>query len=326
MSSPKQNQISDEMWDAISVENRLLIEQYLSSLTTVSDKTYIRYRTDVKQLAYWIHTTLNDKPFYEFNKYDFERYFQVMLTSGMKLNTIKSKRNGLLNLFNFIENVISKADENYEGYVNDFSEANIQVGFYDGESYPVTFEEYNLLMSELRQGGYLLACAWVSFMFYTGASITDSYQLSSDVVKFPFPLGADYVLSNSIKKVASRCLGEYNLINYKIRKETYDAIKEYIDSRGYESEYVFTSIYKGEPKVVNYSWALDLCVNVLSPIIGRLIKPADFYHSWEKYCEKRNNLSNSKKYLNSLVNIDVETQPINLVGYERDIKRILETT
>ncbi|MNG21346.1 hypothetical protein D3C84_1056970 [compost metagenome] len=55
-----------------------------------------------------------------------------------------------------------------------------------------------------------------------------------------------------------------------------DYWKLWLDKRGYESEYIFTSTYGKEPKQISESWADYFCSDVLSDILGRRINPHIF--------------------------------------------------
>lgn len=318
--------VSDDMWDAVDMDNRLVAEQYLDSLTTVSDSTYNRYRIDVRQLVYWIHSGLNDKPLYEFNVADFERYMQVLRTTGIKINTIQSKKYGLCTFFNFIDETIRKVDDRYKDFVNDFIDAEIRAGIYSGASHPITYDEYLLLIDQLRREKYYIAMAWVMFVFTTGATGLEYKELSSQLVKFPFPANADYVLTNTIVRWSNKSTGDKYAINFKIRKEVYDAIKLWVDTRGYDSEFVFTSNLGGKISKVNNSWASSLCNTSLSPILGRQVSVTDFTKGGEKYMTyiKKNTADNNRRHLQNLMGIDLESEPIRLEGYERDIQKIID--
>ena len=318
--------VTDDMWDLVDMDNRLIAEQYLDSLTTVSDETYKRYRIDVRQLLYWIHSGLNDKPLYEFNVADFERYMHVLRTTGIKINTIQSKKYGLCTFFNFIDETVRKVDSRYKDFVNDFLDAEIRTGIYSGESHPITYEEYLLLIDQLRREEYYIAMAWVMFTFTTGATGLEYRKLTSEFTEYPFPTNADYILSNTIERWSDRHNGDKYAINFKIRKEVYDAIKLWVDTRGYESEFVFTSFLNNKVSVVNTGWATSLCNTSLSPILGRQVTPTDFSKGGENYLKDvdKINKRNNRRHLQNLMGIDLESKAIRLQGYERDIQKIID--
>ena len=313
------------MWDEVDMDNRLVVEQFLDSLTTASDKTHMRYRIDVRQLVYWIHSALNDKPLYRFTCRDLERYLQVMRTNGSSISTMQSKKYAICSFFRFVDEVIKNVDPRYADFVNDFKNAEIQTGVYNGKSYPVTYDEYQLLIERLRMDGYLLATIWVMFSYTTGAKNLDYRKIRSEMLKYPFPDGADYVLTNTVTHRDNSVDNGYG-VNFKIRRDVYDAMKAWVDSRGYESEYLFTSLQHGKASVVHAGWATALCLNLISPILGRSVTPTDFQKGWESYMkeEERINKDKSYKQLKNLIAIDLTSQTISLSGYEREVKRIID--
>lgn len=312
------------MWDSVDMDNKYYMQEYLSSLTTVSDATHKRYEIDVRQFLYWVYVALNDKPLYELTNRDFQRYLDTLKTNGASVSSIQSKRNCLITFLTFLETHIKKEDERFKDYVSNFSEVKVNMAIMHDIKHPVTFDEFRLMRDELERQDYKLAVAWLVFVFYTGAYALDFRQIRTEIVKYPFPADADYVLSHSIARTRRGSLEKY-CINYKIRREVYDAMKAFVDSRGYDYDYIFSAIQKGSPKVVSTDWAGHLCKFKLSEIIGRAITPQDFRDAYKYYIkeENRHRQDWNEEIMINLLEMEYLTDPMDLSDYEDEIKEIL---
>lgn len=58
-----------------------------------------------------------------------------------------------------------------------------------------------------------------------------------------------------------------------------DYIKLWIEKRGYEHEYIFTTKYGGKIKIISKEWSDNFCANVLSDILGRRVNVHLFKNS-----------------------------------------------
>ena len=65
-------------------------------------------------------------------------------------------------------------------------------------------------------------------------------------------------------------------IGYMVNTEALRYMQLWVDNRGYEHEYTFTTKYGGKIDVMSDSWANNFCTDVLSDIIGRRINPHIF--------------------------------------------------
>lgn len=316
--------VSDAMWDKVSMENKLYVEEYLNSLTEVSDATYSRYRIDLRQFMYWSYSSLNNKPLHKITLNDFEQFLNVLKINGSALNSINSKKNSLCAFFNYITDKIRPNDEKFKDFPDNFRDVKVEMPINSEAKYPVTFKEFRLLVDDFRRENYLIGVAWVTFMFYTGAGISDYRWLTTDIVEHPFPDTAKYVLSNSIKRKVTNTRKKTN-ITYKLNREVYDALKAYVDSVDYDMEYIFSNDYNGEVGQVNSRWAYHICQNKISEVLGRNIMPTDFVDSYKVF--KKSNPSVHESWnddiLDNLLHMENISTPLDLTNYSLEINRIL---
>lgn len=325
MAKKKVVQVSDKMWDKVSMENKLYVEEYLDSLTTVSDNTFTRYRLDLRQFMYWMYSGLNNKPLHQIDKNDFERYINVLRTNGASANSVYTKRNSLLAFLNFIYEKIKPNNEKFKDFPNDFNQVAKQKNVISKTKHPVTFKEYQLLVDEFTRQNYLIGVAWVTFVFYTGANFNDFRWLKSDILKHPFPSNADYVLSNSIKS-GNPNSNRKDFITYKINREVYDALKKYYDSNDFEAEYIFSKSVKDKIEQIAGTWAPNFCRLKASEVLGRAVTATDFMKSYKLYKNKEKSLRNTwdKEMISGLLNLERTTSPLDFTKDEKEILKILQ--
>ena len=58
-----------------------------------------------------------------------------------------------------------------------------------------------------------------------------------------------------------------------LNEEAVKYIQLWLDKRGYDHEYIFTTKYNGEIKQMSREWAANFCTSTLSDILGRRINP-----------------------------------------------------
>ena len=101
--------------------------------------------------------------------------------------------------------------------------------------------------------------------------------------------------------------------------------KLWVDNRGYESEYIFTSNVNNKIKVVSQSWGNDLCADVLSPICGRRINPHLFKASCVTHLlEKGVDLKVVSKYIAHHNDIGTTSSYYDLRDFKEEKKKIFD--
>ena len=117
-----------------------------------------------------------------------------------------------------------------------------------------------------------LGVAWVATAFNTGARRSEIIQFKTEILDYTIPEGQNYVMSHTVMG-KGRAGGKP--IEYMINTEALRYMQLWVDNRGYDHEYIFTTNYGGID-VMSPSWANNFCTDVLSDIIGRRINPHIF--------------------------------------------------
>ena len=270
----KAEQITDEMWDMVRQEHRDLVEEYLDISTHLSKRTKIQYESGLRHFFWWVHEVLNDKHLAKISKRDFMRYMSYMSNRGLSSSAMGFKKSAVSAFNIHIENIIAEDDvENY-GTFRNFTKGLQPIpknSVYSKEA--ITYDEYKMLIDVLLDDENYLGVAWVATAFNTGARRSEIIQFKTDILDFEVSEGSNYVMTSTLM---GKGRGGGKPIEYMVNLEALKYLQLWVDKRGYEHEYIFTTNYAGKVDVVSDSWANHFCTNVLSDIMGRRINPHIF--------------------------------------------------
>lgn len=269
----KAESVTDEMWSQVSQEHRDLVEEYLDVSTHLSPKTKKQYTSGLKHFFWWVCKVLNNKPLNKISKRDFMRYMSYLQNRGLSSNAMGFKKASVSAFNIYIENIIAEDDTETYGSFRNFTRGLQPIPknqVYSKEA--ITYEEYKILIDTLLEDENYLGVAWVSTAFNTGARRAEIIQLKTEILNYSIPEGCNYIMSNTVMG-KGRAGGKP--LEYMVNTEALKYIKLWVDKRGYEHEYIFTTNYNGID-VVSDSWANSFCTDVLSDIIHRRINPHIF--------------------------------------------------
>lgn len=270
----KADAITDEMWLQVRNEHRDLVAEYLSVSTHLSKNTLKQYESGLRHFFWWVHEILNDKPLEKISKRDFMRYMSYMQNRGLSSSGINFKRSAVSSFNTYIENIVSDDDRETYGMFRNFTRGippTPKNQVYSKE--PITYEEYRLLIDTLVEDENYLGVAWVATAFNVGARRAEIPQLKTEILNYQIPDDANYVLSHT---VIGKGQAGGKPLEFMVNREALKYMQLWIDKRGYEHEYIFTTRYGGKIDVISDSWANYFCSDVLSDIIGRRVNPHIF--------------------------------------------------
>lgn len=315
-------EVTDDKWEEINKEHKLLVNEYLEYNAHLSPKTIIQYTSGLRHFFWWIHEVLDDKPIYKITKRDFNRYLSFLRNHGMSSSGLGFKKSSVSALNNYIENVIvdEGEDENYKNFRN-FTKGLPPIPknqVYD--KVKITKEEYELMISTLTEDKNYLGTAWVATAFNVGARREEIRQFKTEILNYDIPEGQNYILSHHVRGKGSGIDGK-NLV-YMVNLEALKYIKLWVDKRGYEHEYIFT--LKNE-KRISESWADNFCSDILSDIVQRRINP----HLFKASCitnllEQGVDVALVSKYIAQHNNISTTLNFYDLRDFEEERNKIFD--
>lgn len=265
--------VTEEMYKKCNYETREIIEEFFAAKSQLSKDTRTQYRSALNQFVYWIYENAMDKPLYKIKKRDFVRFMSYLVNRGMSSSGLKFKKSAVSSLCKYIEdNIVDDEDmvefSRFRNFTTSFTDIP-KNHVYD--KIPVSEEEYLKLLEVLVDDENYLAACWVACAFNTGARRSGIIQFKSECVKGGIPEGKSYILTNKVREKGRGTDGK--IVDYMLNEDAVKYIQLWLDKRGYEHEYIFTTKYNGEIKQMSREWAADLCANTLSDILGRRINP-----------------------------------------------------
>lgn len=300
--------VTEEMINECNVETVALLKEYLDIRVELSPESKKQYKSALYQFVYYVYENLNDKPLYAISKRDFRRYMSYLTNRGLASSTLKVKKYAVSAFCGYIEDVIVDEEPNYKMFRN-FTVSSGKIALNQVYSkVPVTKAEYDLMIEVLQDDGNYLGMAWLAVAFNLGARRAGIPQIRSEIVTYPL-VDDSYVLSHNVREKGEGENGK--IVQYMINTEALKYIKLWLDNRGYEHEYIFTTRYRGKIKQIEKGWANRFCKDVLSDIVGRRIHPHLFKTSCitylvveqgvdlklvSKYVAHHNDISTTDKY------------------------------
>jgi site-specific recombinase XerD len=279
--SDKLPEVTDEMWSQVLEEHRNLAEEFLEMNQQLSPQTLKQYKSGIRQFFYWVHIALNDKPLHKITKRDFLRYINYLTSRGMSSSGLSFKKSVVSSFNNYIENIVADDDETYKTFRN-FTRGLPAIpknNVYN--KVKITKDEYDEMIKVLLDDENYLGAAWVATAFNVGARRSEIIQFKTEILDYPIPEGQNYVLSHKVRGKGKSLDGKP--LEYMINLEALKYMRLWVEKRGYEHEYIFTTKYNGEIKRMSESWADHFCKDVLSDILGRRINPHLFKSSCITY-------------------------------------------
>ena len=273
--------VTEEMYNQCNPENIKVVKEYLEMHPLLSPKTKVQYISGTKQFVYWVHTCLNDKPWYKITKRDFNRYLSYLINRGMSSSGIKFKKSSVSTVCEYVEAILATEEENYATFHN-FTKTDMKIPKnYVYNKIAISEDEYKLLIDTLMEDENYEAVAWVACAFNTGARRAGIRGFKTEVIYKDIPEGQEFIMSNIVREKGSSIDGKQ--VQYMIPIPVLYYIKLWIEKRGYESDYIFTTVYRDEIRQVSLDWADELCKNILSDILQRRINPHLFKASAISY-------------------------------------------
>lgn len=274
------SEVTEDKWELVNEEYRSFTDEFLNS-KDISNKSVTQYTSVLRQFGWYIYTELKNKPLYEITKRDFNTYLSKLRKSGMSSSGVGGRKSAVSSLCNYIEIYIADIEPNYKNFRN-FTR-NVEVGAKNTvyEKVKVTYEEYRMMMDKLEEDENYLGMAWLAVAFNCGARRSEIIQFKTSIIETPFPEDIDFIETHKIRLKGRSLDGKQEA--YMVNKEAYSYMKLWIEKRGYESDYIFTSKYKGEYKPLDAGWADYFCSETLSNLLGRRINPHIFKASCVTY-------------------------------------------
>lgn len=261
--------VTEEMFKTCNPHNVMMVEQYLQTSNTLSPHTLKQYRSGLYQFTYYLKQNLMDKPFYKVSKLDFKRYMSYLVARKMSSSGLKFKQSSVSAFCSkFLEVFIVETEEEYKTFRN-FTTGVISIP--KNQVYnkiPISEDEYKIMIKTLEEDGNLMGVAWVATMFNVGCRRAEVIQFKTEILTYD-KKGKNYVISHKVRAKGKGLDGK--IVEYMIPNEALEHMSKWVDSRKFDSEYIFATNHGGNPRMIDEEWGNTFCSDVLSDIVGRRI-------------------------------------------------------
>ena len=264
-------EITDEMWNVVNKDFVLIVDEFLQTKT--SQQTKKQYLSRLKQFGWYIYKSMNNKEYYNITKRDMMRFVNWLQNDRhLSSSAINLYKSAISSLNNYIELFIVDDDENYKlfrNFVKGLPSVDKTITY---GTEPVKEEEFNLLVETLMSDKNYIALAYIAILNYSGMRRNAVRQLKSEIINYDSG-DNNYIMLHPVKDKGDS--SRYN--EYMLDKKALPFIKMWLDNRGYEHEYLFTTKYGNEIEQISETWGNYVHDNILSDIVGRRLTP----HLWK---------------------------------------------
>lgn len=269
--------ISDKMWELVNSDFKDIVKEFLREHRTIQTKK--QYTSALRQFGWYVYKYLDNKNYWDISKREANNYINYLLDTNMSSSAINLKKSAISSLNNYIETFVVDDDDRYKNFRNFMRGLKpVDKTTTNDKSDIITPNEYQVAVTKLRKDNHLLEAAWLTTAFYTGCRRNELRQFKTEIVNYEIKNGMNYVTTHPIRGKGKGVDGKILLIDIPVI--ALQDIRAYVETRGFESEYIFAYINKsGREAQIYESWANDFCDNMLSPILGKKITPHILRHS-----------------------------------------------
>lgn len=268
--------VTDEQWESVNEFNKNICEEFLLQ-GHLSKYTLRQYRSSLRIFFVWVKENCQNKPIYELKPRDALRYQNWLISRNLSSSAVKFKRSSVSSLCGYIELYYA---EEYPLFRNIYNKKIPNPAkALRHEKQPLTQEEFDLLIDELKKREKWQMVAYLMFTFETGCRRNESRQLlrnavDSQKVKDP-KTGEEkgYYLTSEIRCKGRGQEGKKRKIPYS--ELSMDALKKWDEVRGEDDcPYMFVKKNKeGQTTQASADMFNYWCQEIFSEIVGRRVHP-----------------------------------------------------
>jgi integrase len=263
--------MTDEKYMQINEHNREIMEEFLDANKHLSKQSLSQYKSGLSIFFYYVAIKLKNKSLFQITKRDFIRYFGYLQDYGLSSSALKLKKSAVSTICIYCENILSEEEEDYKNFRN-FTKAVTDIPnnkVYD--KIPMTIEEYAKVMDYLLEKENYLGMSYLCMAFMSGARKGELMQFKTDIINYEKGEGLTYYETHMVRGKGRSVDGKP--IKYMFNDDAMKYAKLWVENRGYECDYLFSTKYNGAYKQISEGWANEFCKNIISVRLGRRINP-----------------------------------------------------
>lgn len=316
-------EITEEEFEQCNQENVDIFYEFFRNNRQLSPETQKQYQTCLRQFFWFVHTDLRDKPFYKITKRDFVNYLGYMQDRGLSSSAINLRKSACSSFCNYIENIVADDMEeckNFRNFTRGMPKINKTQVY---EKIPISKEEYDKIMKALEKKENYLGMAWTATAFNVGCRRSELIQFKTEILDYPVKEGKNYVLSHVVRGKGAGIEGKP--LKYMIPLDVLEYWRLWVEKRGYENEYIFTTKNGNTITHMSKNWANVFCHEVLSQILGRRVNPHLFKASCVTYMlEQGKDMKLVSKYVAQHQSVDVTSNYYDLRSFDDELDELFD--
>ena len=246
----RNNLYSDEVYEKVNKESKLVLEDYILELKAKGRavKTIEQYAFDCRMFMCYVFDNMNNKSLLELKRRDFRNFFLFLNETGKSSARINRIQSSIRNLLQFAED-----DEDYwEDY-----ETNPMRKIKSVEKQPVkdivflTDEQVTFLIDYLLEKGKTQKALYVSLSYSSAGRRNEVVQVRKDGF-----------LENGVHKTLAVTGKRGKKFPLMYDDRTKDIAKQWLEERGEDDvDSLWISYYNGQPRPLQYEtlyqWAIS---------------------------------------------------------------------
>lgn len=268
--------VTEEEYMKCNEWNRMILEEFLMQ-SHFSDQSVKQYTSAGRIFLRHVHDKFGNVPIYELKPRHGLLYQNYLDGLGLSSSAVRFRRSVVSSLSNYIELYFG---EEYPLFRNIYSKGTPQIPQnYKREKEPLTMDEWNNLISVLKEQKETQILAYVLFSYYSSARRSEVSQLKKEIIDYQYEVDAvtgeslGFYKTHPVRTKGRTKVGNVRRLDFNdIAK---DAISDWIAERGEDNcEYVFVRRFKdGRVEPLSPSTFNEWCSGKISDIVGRDVYP-----------------------------------------------------
>lgn len=286
--------VTDEQISKFHKDNLAIIKEFLTvGCSGLSPKTIKQYTSGLNIYFRWVYDNHDNKPLCKHTKRMWQQYMAWLMEQGLSSSALKFKKSSVSSMCEYVCETVAEDEEKYEMFKN-FTKSKKQIASNKVyEKIPLKVDEVNKLVEQFEKEKDYLTATYLLISFYSGGRRAEVVQIKvEDIMQ-------DIKGRSSVETgiIMAKGQGGGNPIKLKIPTFVLDMAKRYLETRDFESDYLFAN--KDTGKKLNPDWCNGICTDKITPLVGRRINPHILRASSATYMlESGKDIKAASKHLN----------------------------
>ena len=254
--------------ERIDMDNISIMNEFLQTKSsTLSPQSIKQYRSALQIWFRWLSEHNKNMKMYEVTNRVWLLYIAWLNSKGLAPNSLRFKKSAVSSLYEYIEENVAPEVDEYSSFKN-FTKATGKIprsNVY--EKVALSIDEINHIVDILLEQEDLRVASLVLAAFYSCGRRGELVQIKvSDIYKDD---SRGFITTGTIRGKGDGEDGKP--VNLKLPTVALDVMKQYVETRDFESEYVFANSSTGE--ALQADWCTNACSDKVTPIAGRRVNP-----------------------------------------------------